>query len=656
MQNGPAPRLSVIIVNYNVQHFLQQCLQSVRNASVGLGVEVFVVDNASVDGSVEMVTTYFPEVRLIANTDNVGFSRANNQAMALAQGDYVLLLNPDTLVEEDTFSTCLNFMDAHPDAGGLGVRMIDGKGHFLPESKRSLPTPEVAFYKIFGLSALFPNSTRFGKYHLTFLSEFDTHEIEVLSGAFMLMRTEALRKTGFLDEDFFMYGEDIDLSYRIIKQGYKNYYLPEARIIHYKGESTKKGSLNYVYVFYNAMAIFARKHFSAGRATAFGILIQFAIVFRATVAALHRLAKSFALPVFDAVALFVGLSAIARIWEDFFKSDEGIHYPPQFYLYLLPVYMLIWMVSMVFSGSYDTPYRLTRVARAMGLGSVVVILIYALLPEHIRFSRAVVLLGSAWAVGWGILSRWTLDRLRIAEHRLERVQGRRYAIVGQGAELQRVEHLLRDAVARVDAVFHVAPGQNLPPQGRFVGHTGQLTDIVAIHAIDEVVFCSANLTSKKIIELMCRPFGPDIDFKIAPTDMSVLMGSNSIDTAATLYMVGIGAIGKPSAQRLKRLFDLASSFTILLFWPLAFLAQPSFIRVISEALNVLIGRKTWVSYSQVNAADLGQLPKLRPGVTHPLHGVLFEHQNFNQPANMFYARTFGLRHDFAVLMRWLSVG
>ncbi|MDP6909766.1 MAG: glycosyltransferase family 2 protein, partial [Flavobacteriales bacterium] len=212
-------KLSIVIVNYNVQHFLEQCLQSVMVAIQNLEVEVFVVDNNSVDGSVAMVQAKFPDVKLIVNKENVGFSRANNQAMEIAKGEFVLLLNPDTVVETDTFVNIVSFMDEHPDAGGLGIKMVDGKGNFLPESKRGLPTPEVAFYKIFGLSWLFPKSKRFGKYHLTFLDKEKTHQIEVLSGAFMLMRKETLDKVGLLDEGFFMYGEDIDLSYRILQSG-----------------------------------------------------------------------------------------------------------------------------------------------------------------------------------------------------------------------------------------------------------------------------------------------------------------------------------------------------------------------------------------------------------------------------------------------------
>ena len=236
-------KLSVIIVNYNVKHFLEQCLHSVRKAAAGLACEVFVVDNNSVDGSVKMVGQKFPEAHLIANHENVGFSKANNQAIRLSKGEYVLLLNPDTVVEDDTFGKIIGFMDQHKDAGGLGVKMVDGKGNFLPESKRGLPTSTVAFYKIFGLSRLFPKSKTFGQYHLSYLDKDKIHEVDILSGAFMLLRRSALDKTGLLDESYFMYGEDIDLSYRIIKAGYKNYYYPETRIIITRAKAQKRVAL-----------------------------------------------------------------------------------------------------------------------------------------------------------------------------------------------------------------------------------------------------------------------------------------------------------------------------------------------------------------------------------------------------------------------------
>ncbi len=253
-------QLSVIIVNYNVKYYLEQCLESVRRASEGLQVEVFVVDNLSTDGSIAYLRERFPHVTFIENTENVGFARANNQAIRISSGKYVLLLNPDTIVLEHTFSDFIRFMDEHPEAGGAGAYMLRTDGTFAPESRRGLPTPFVAFCKMSGLASVLPKSRLFGRYYMRYLDENEANEIEIISGAFMFLRREALDKVGLLDEDFFMYGEDIDLSYRIIRSGYSNYYAPFP-IIHFKGESTKKTSYFYVKTFYDAMLIFYKKHY-----------------------------------------------------------------------------------------------------------------------------------------------------------------------------------------------------------------------------------------------------------------------------------------------------------------------------------------------------------------------------------------------------------
>ncbi|MDC3352046.1 glycosyltransferase family 2 protein, partial [Crocinitomicaceae bacterium] len=387
MSNKIMMKLSVIIVNYNVEFFLEQCLNSVYKALKNVEGEVFVVDNNSIDGSLAMVRDKFPQVTLIANKDNVGFSMANNQALKIAKGDYHLLLNPDTIVEEDTFEKIIAFMDEHPDAGGLGVKMIDGKGNFLPESKRGLPTPRDAFYKIFGLSRLFPKSKRFGRYHLSYLDIDETHEIEILSGAFMLMRKEALDKVGLLDEAFFMYGEDIDLSYRIVLGGYKNYYYPETRIIHYKGESTKKSSVNYVFVFYNAMIIFAKKHFSSKNAKIYSFLINLAIYFRAGVAILNRAIRKLTLPMVDLALIILGLFLIA--WE--YQAIQDIIIPENLLAYGLPIYGLIWFLTQLFSGGYDRPIKLIKNVIGSAIGTALILMIYALLSKEYQFSRLIIL-------------------------------------------------------------------------------------------------------------------------------------------------------------------------------------------------------------------------------------------------------------------------
>lgn len=278
--------LSIVIVNYNVCGFLEQCLLSLADAVKEIPHEIFVVDNASTDGSDTYIPRRFPQVKYIYNTGNVGFARANNQAMALSSGRYVLLLNPDTVVGESVLSEACRFLDDHPDAGALGVKMLDGDGRFLPESKRGFPSPWVSFCKIFGLAKMFPRSPRFGRYHLRYLDENEINRVDVLSGAFMLLRRSTLDRCGLLDEQFFMYGEDIDLSYRMTLTGRHNYYLP-LRIIHYKGESTKTESLRYVRIFYQAMLIFLRKHYPHYKFFA-QFSIRLAIYLRASAAAVRR--------------------------------------------------------------------------------------------------------------------------------------------------------------------------------------------------------------------------------------------------------------------------------------------------------------------------------------------------------------------------------
>ena len=281
--------LSIIIINYNVKYYLEQCLYSVMKAAAGFRYEILVIDNASTDGSREYLENRFPQVSFTWNKINLGFAKANNMALAKAGGEFILFLNPDTILPEDCFLKCLGFMDHNPDTGALGLRMLDGSGRFLKESKRGFPTPLAALYKLTGLSTLFPQSSVFSHYHMGHLDPEKNHETDVLAGAFMLIRKSVLDQTGGFDEDFFMYGEDIDLSYRIRKAGYKNMYFSETPMIHFKGESTRKGTLNYVRLFYGAMAIFARKHYGGMSAGIFSFFIHAAIWARAFVSAIAQI-------------------------------------------------------------------------------------------------------------------------------------------------------------------------------------------------------------------------------------------------------------------------------------------------------------------------------------------------------------------------------
>ncbi|HEY6899730.1 MAG TPA: glycosyltransferase family 2 protein [Puia sp.] len=278
--------LSVIIVNYNVKYFLELCLRSVQKSLEGIDSEVFVVDNASDDGSLGYLQPLFPTVNFIANPSNTGFARANNQALEKARGKYILFLNPDTILPETASKDCLTFLETTPNIGGLGVRMLDGSGLFLKESRRGFPSPWVAFCKLSGLTALFPGTRLFATYYLGHLPADRPHPAPVLSGACFWVSKAALEKTGGFDERYFMYAEDIDLSYRLEQAGYLNYYKADTTIIHFKGESTRK-DIRYVKQFYKAMSQFRRKHFRKGLPALFNIFMEAAIWLRAGISALR---------------------------------------------------------------------------------------------------------------------------------------------------------------------------------------------------------------------------------------------------------------------------------------------------------------------------------------------------------------------------------
>lgn len=645
-------KLSVVIVNYNVKYFLEQCLHSVEAAIRDLDAEVFVVDNNSVDGSVEMVREKFPRIKLIANTVNTGFSVANNQAIRESSGEYILLLNPDTVVELDTFTRSVEFMDAHPDAGGLGIKMVDGSGKYLPESKRGLPTPAVAFYKIFGLSALFPKSKVFGQYHLGYLDRDQTHVVDVLAGAYMMLRRETLEKTGLLDETFFMYGEDIDLSYRITKAGYKNYYYPDARIIHYKGESTKKSSINYVFVFYNAMVIFARKHFSQKNAQLFSFLIHIAIYLRAGVSIIHRLLKRVMLPLADAAVIYSGSLLIVNYWESAVTYTFGGHYPPLFLYGLLPAYILIWLFSVLIAGGYDKPLSLRKVYTGIFAGTVVILVFYALLPSGFRFSRAIIILSGLW----GLISltgiRLALHFAGLRNYRLGYNENLRFAIAGSGDEAGRVADLLRNSL-RNPGFIGLVSTENTPEKNEgYIGSIANISDIINIYKIDEVIFCARDIPANQIIDTMAQLSDMEIEFKIAPPESLSIIGSNSISTTGDVYIIDINSITKANNLRNKRLLDFGTALLLLPLSPLLMWTMKNPLNFLVNIIMVLTGFRSWVGYSPFEHRTT-TLPPVRKGILNPTDMLRISNLDPETVLrlNMLYARDYRISNDINIFLR-----
>ena len=615
----------------------------------GIEGEIYVVDNHSVDDSVAMVKAKFPQVKLIENQDNVGFAKANNQAIRISTGEYVLLLNPDTLVEEDTFSKCIDFMDATPDCGGLGVKMVDGQGRFLPESKRGIPYPSSSFYKLFGLSKLFPKSKKFGAYHATYIGEDETHEVEVLAGAYMMLRRSVLDEVGLLDEDYFMYGEDIDLSYRILKGGYKNYYFPQTRIIHYKGESTKKGSLNYVYVFYKAMQIFAKKHFSANNAKIFNVAVDAAIWFRAALAALTRLFGKILLPLLDFVLIYAGLFALSKYWEQAVLMHRNSSFEDYYFYGVLVGYTLLWQLAIWISGGYRKPVNRSKLNRGIVAGTVVILLIYALLPETMRFSRAVVVMGAVWALFVVNLLRQLLVRVRLLDLDTRRLR-QRIAIVGGEEETVRVLSMVQSMNVPREFVGLVMTQPVESANSLVIGNLDDLSELLTIYQVNEVIFCAHDIPADQIIGWMNRLQDRPVEFKIAPEDASSIIGSNTIFTADDLYTIPLQPVCQPQNRRRKRAFDIAASLLFLLFLPVDIWFVDHKSAFVRNLFAMLAGKKSWVGLRPESQSSDGSL---LPGVLHPADAYpdcVFSEEMLARTEEL-YVRDYRVWNDVTIVAR-----
>jgi GT2 family glycosyltransferase len=619
-----------------------------------IDAEVFVVDNNSIDNSVEMVQTKFPQVHLIQNKENVGFAKANNQAIRLSKGEYILLLNPDTVVEADTFEKIISFMDATPDAGGLGTKMVNGRGEFLPESKRSLPVPAVAFYKIFGLSKLFKKSKRFGKYHLSYLDPDEIHSVEVLAGAFMLLRKSVLDIIGLLDEDYFMYGEDIDLSYRITKAGYKNYYFPKTRIIHYKGESTKKSSMNYVFVFYRAMQIFAKKHFSQKNAALFNVMIDVAIYLRAFLSIVKRVFFKLLVPVLDCLFIYAGILEIAFYWEQSVLMERESGFSDIFLFVILPVYAIIWTLSIYFANGYKKPVSISRLNLGVTGGTVFILLVYSLLSEDLRFSRAIILLGATWTFFYVNIMRYVISKLNIKNYPVGERHNNRILIIGDEQETNRVSMLLNMSAVKSEFIGFINPLVSEVKNTYFIGDITQLKDIITIYQIGEVIFCGKNMTAKEIINFMSSLQDTALEYKIAPPESSYVIGSNSINNSGDIYMLNINSIGGKENRSKKRIFDMVFALICFVFYPLFVCFVQGKGMFFHNIISCFTGKKTWIGYTPASTGERQiALPAIKKGVLFPTDALNLEQYNDDiiQHVNNLYARNYNLLGDIHIVLK-----
>jgi len=591
-------QLSVIIVSYNVQHFLAQCLLSVQNALKAIPAEIIVVDNASTDETVSTLQPLFPNVQWICNTTNEGFSKACNQAAALAKGDYFLFLNPDTLVPTSFFNTLLNFANECTNCGAVGVKMIDGAGYFLPESKRSFPTPLAAFFKLCGLAALFPHSAYFNQYALGQLHENAIHTVAVLSGACMLVPQKVFKSIQGFDEAFFMYGEDIDLSYRIQQAGYNNYYLGTCCLIHFKGESKPTAHLQHVQQFYGAMRIFVQKHYKGTKAFLMRVILQFAIFFAAVTSSLLKPIRKHYLMLIDGVVIIVANVFAILGWK--YLAHNGLPFNTYFVTPAPMVYTGIFIFVLWMGGLYDGKYKLSQTIISGLLALIILLAFYALLPESIRFSRGVVILSGILALVGIVLLRAIFKPY---QNSLSLIDNSSIVIGNQQAQVA-----LKNLLPLANDASNIIQEMNT---NDFLKNS---KSIASLQLGLPLIFCwDEQVTLDWIIEQMQIHKSKYVYRFFNSTTQSIISSNNKWLKGNVVSTFNKYAISRPEQKRMKRLLDVIFA----LFWLAMFeiiIWRKQGRKLLTNALLVLQGKKTWIGYAGNNP----NLPNLLPCILNTI--------------------------------------
>lgn len=645
--------LSIIIVNYNVKEFLQNLIHSLQKAVSQINYEIFVVDNASDDGSVEFIREKFPQIKLIANQVNLGFSKANNLALKLAKGKFILLINPDTIVSEDTISKLIEFFNSHHDAGMAGCKILNPDGTLQLACRRSFPGPWTSFCKVTGLSSLFPKSKLFAKYNLTYLDENSTYEVDAISGSFMMMRHEVYEKTGGFDEQFFMYGEDLDLCYRIQKNGYKVYYYPGTQIIHYKGESTKRSSLDETKYFYNAMHLFVKKHFS----TFFiiEIILRSAIGFRKFFTFLGRRRLALIGIFLDIVFFNISLLSAEKLYLRF-SSWQG--FPNWSYPLILIIPVAIHILVAALAGVYrKNSFSVLRNNGAV-LISFFIISSLTFFFKQFAYSRAVFLITYIFLLV--SLALWRIILKLFFKVGLELTPSRkRTLVVGTNKsavmianKLQKKfvdDHIIQGFISS----SHKDIGSELE-DFKVVGSVDNINKVITDRKINEVIFSPDELSYNQMMAIVAKNTSAAVDFKLIGSNLDFLVGKASVSVLDDIPLIDIKLnISSPVSRFTKSAMDYTlGAFALIFIYPLIYLISKvdrkptDFRKFILEIPNVVSGKTSLVG--PLNNYDNSKVYLGKKGLTG-LWYLEKDSINSSEKLDLIYARNQSIWLDLEIL-------
>jgi len=651
--------LSIIIVNYNVKEFLQNLLHSIEKASLNISHEIIIVDNASDDGSVELISEKFPSVRLIANTENLGFGKANNQALKIASGKYLLLINPDTIVSEDTLDKMISFFENNSDAGLAGCKILNPEGSLQLACRRSFPGPWTSFCKVTGLSTLFPKSKLFARYNLTYLDENKTYEVDAISGSFMMMRKETYDKVGGFDEEFFMYGEDLDLCYRIQQAGFKVFYSHTTQIIHYKGESTKRSRLDETKVFYDAMHLFVKKHFSSSFLVE--AILRSAIGVRKVIAFLGKSKLAIQAALIDFLIFDLCLFFAERIYLSYstwlgFETDD--------YLIIYTVPAIIHIVIASLSGVYR------KDSLSVLRNFIAVILSFVFLTsitfffKQFAYSRAVVLITYLLLMTLTVFWRIILKLFFRVGIQIDDVSKSRTLVVGINnhaiyvAEKLKLKRTDYHSVVGLVGKYHGDIGKKINSFD-VIGSIENIRKVINQHKISEVIFSSDDLNYSEMMAVVADCQNEPVEFKITGTEHDFIVGKTSVSMLDDIPLIEVNYnISSPSLKFIKRLFDITFGLFVLFFiYPFIYFIskvikkKTDFRSFILNVPSVVIGIKSFVGPKKIVPDKIYYMG--RQGLT----GFWYIENNIDVEAeklDFYYAKNQNIWLDLEILGRTLN--